>query len=134
LEITESAVMEDPERAAETLRALKATGIPHITMDDFGTGYSSLNYLRRFPVDTLKIDYSFIKDVPDNPETCILVKTIITMAQSLNLKVIAEGVEKKEQLDFLCELGCDAVQGFYFFKPMPGEDLKRIMKQKGLKV
>jgi diguanylate cyclase (GGDEF)-like protein/PAS domain S-box-containing protein len=134
LEITESAVMEDPERAAETLRALKATGIPHITMDDFGTGYSSLNYLKRFPVDTLKIDYSFIKDVPDNPETCILVKTIITMAQSLNLKVIAEGVEKKEQLDFLCELGCDAVQGFYFFKPMPGEDLKRIMKQKGLKV
>jgi diguanylate cyclase (GGDEF)-like protein/PAS domain S-box-containing protein len=131
LEITESAVMENPEKAAEMLQVLKSNGISHITMDDFGTGYSSLNYLRRFPVDTLKIDYSFIKDLPDNPESVVLVRTIITMARSFNLKVIAEGVERKEQLDLLRRLDCDAVQGFYFFKPMSGDDMTKYLTQYG---
>jgi EAL domain-containing protein (putative c-di-GMP-specific phosphodiesterase class I) len=113
------------------LQVLKSNGISHITMDDFGTGYSSLNYLRRFPVDTLKIDYSFIKDLPDNPESVVLVRTIITMARSFNLKVIAEGVERKEQLDLLRRLDCDAVQGFYFFKPMSGDDMTKYLTQYG---
>ncbi|MDB5865146.1 MAG: diguanylate cyclase [Betaproteobacteria bacterium] len=113
LEITESTVMHNLQRAAALLAQLKAMGI-RVAIDDFGTGYSSLAYLKRFPIDSLKIDRSFVADVPGDPGNTAITQAIIAMAHSLGLKVIAEGVETKEQLDFLCAHGCEEMQGFYF--------------------
>jgi diguanylate cyclase (GGDEF)-like protein len=112
LELTESAVMHNPEQSAATLARLSEMGV-HISIDDFGTGYSSLSYLRRFPLDKLKIDRSFIRDLMKNPDDVSIVKAIISLAHSLRLRVVAEGVETAEQLDFLRQLGCDQYQGFY---------------------
>ncbi len=112
LELTESAVMHDPEQSAATLEALSAMGV-HISIDDFGTGYSSLSYLRRFPLDKLKIDRSFIRDLMKNPDDVSIVKAIISLAHSLRLRVVAEGVETADQLEFLRQLGCDQYQGYY---------------------
>jgi len=120
LELTESAVMLDPEKSAATLQALSAMGV-HISIDDFGTGYSSLSYLRRFPLDKLKIDRSFIRDLMINPDDVSIVRAIISLAHSLRLRVVAEGVETAEQLTFLRELGCDQYQGFYCSPAVPAD-------------
>jgi len=120
LELTESAVMDDPEQSAATLQALSAMGV-HISIDDFGTGYSSLSYLRRFPLDKLKIDRSFIRDLMNDPDDVSIVKAIISLAHSLRLRVVAEGVETAEQLEFLREVGCDQYQGFYCSPAVPAE-------------
>ena len=117
LEITESSLMQDEGRAVEVLKTLNDAGI-QIAMDDFGTGYSSLSYLRRLPVNTLKIDRSFIRQIPHVSSDCELTRAIIAMGRSLNLRVVAEGVETHEQLDYLREQGCDGVQGFLLGRPL----------------
>jgi diguanylate cyclase (GGDEF)-like protein len=118
LEVTESAVMADTERAATTLAALRRLGVK-VAVDDFGTGYSSLAYLRRLPVDALKIDIAFIREVTRNPGDAALVDAIIAMAHSLGLDVVAEGVETAEQLAYLARRRCDQIQGYYFSRPLP---------------
>jgi diguanylate cyclase (GGDEF)-like protein/PAS domain S-box-containing protein len=116
LELTEGAIMEDTTAAAQILRALKALGIS-IAIDDFGTGYSSLGYLRRFPIDRLKVDRSFVQDLTTDPNAAEITKAIIAMAHSLKLKVVAEGVETRAQFEFLKMHGCDEAQGYYFQPP-----------------
>lgn len=121
LEITESHLMSDVEDAIRQLHAIKDLGV-NISIDDFGTGYSSLSYLKRFPVDTLKIDRSFIKDIPGDINDVEITGAIIAMAQKLGLEVIAEGAETKEQIEFLEQNGCYTVQGYYFSKPLPSHE------------
>jgi diguanylate cyclase (GGDEF)-like protein/PAS domain S-box-containing protein len=116
-EITESSIMKEPEQAIEKLHELKLMGI-RVAIDDFGTGYSSLNYLKRFPIDTLKIDKTFVADVCKDPHDTAIVRAIITLGHALDLTVIAEGVETQEQLRYLSSLGCDLVQGFLFSKSL----------------
>ena len=118
LEITESMVMDDPEGAMATLRQLRDMGIL-LALDDFGTGYSSLAYLKRFPINFLKIDRSFVRDLHHDQDDAAIVQAILAMARSLRLKVIAEGVETSEQVDRLMRHRCDAMQGFYFSQPLP---------------
>ncbi len=126
-EITESMVMRNPEHAVKLLNALKAMGI-HLSIDDFGTGYSSLSYLKRFPIDSVKIDRSFIRDIPGDADDAAITQAIIAMAHSLRLKVIAEGVETTEQLRFLRDHGCDEMQGYYFSKPLPESEFLRLLQ------
>ncbi len=113
--------MNNGEMAIIKLEQLKELGIK-ISMDDFGTGFSSLSYLKYFPIDSLKIDRSFIKDIPLAPKDTAITKTIIALGRRLNLKVIAEGVETKEQLAFLCSRRCNEVQGYLISKPLPPEE------------
>jgi EAL domain-containing protein (putative c-di-GMP-specific phosphodiesterase class I) len=120
LEITESQIMEDIEQSIATLRAIRAMGVS-IALDDFGTGFSSLSYLSKLPIDTLKIDRSFVIDMTTTPEGLARVSTIINLAHSLNLKVVAEGVETEEQSRLLRLLSCDEMQGFLFSKPVPSD-------------
>jgi EAL domain-containing protein (putative c-di-GMP-specific phosphodiesterase class I) len=120
LEITESLIMADVKHSIACLKAIRALGIS-IAIDDFGTGFSSLNYLSKLPVDTLKIDRSFVIDMTAGPDGMALVSTIITLAHSLKLKVVAEGVETEEQSNLLRLLKCDEMQGYLFSKPVPGE-------------
>ena len=117
LELTESSIMKDPEGAIEKLHELKLMGIK-VAIDDFGTGYSSLNYLKRFPIDTLKIDKSFVSEVCKDPHDTSIVRAIINLGHALDLTVIAEGVETREQLQYLTALECDVVQGFLFSKAL----------------
>jgi len=117
IEITESMLMQDPDAAILVLRRLRELGI-RISVDDFGTGYSSLSYLRRLPLDALKVDRSFVREVAVNPDDAAIARAIVTMAHSMNLKVIAEGVETEEQLGFLRANRCDEAQGFLFAKPV----------------
>jgi diguanylate cyclase (GGDEF)-like protein/PAS domain S-box-containing protein len=126
LEITESLVMHNPEGAAETLHKLKDMGIS-LAIDDFGTGYSSLAYLKRFPIDCVKIDRSFIKDIPAEADDMAITKGIIALGHSLRLKVVAEGVETVEQQDFLRSNDCDEMQGFLFSKPLPAEEVTTLL-------
>ena len=120
LEITESVLMAGAEDAVATLQTLKLLGIS-ISVDDFGTGYSSLSYLKRFPLDALKIDRSFVRDVPGDLDDAAITRTIISMAHGLRLKVIAEGVERPEQMRFLADHGCDFIQGYLLSKPQPAK-------------
>lgn len=122
LEITEGMVMHDSEAVIATLNKLDQLGVK-LSIDDFGTGYSSLSYLKRFPVDKLKIDKSFVQDIPHDPGASAIVQAVIKLGHSFNLKVIAEGVETQEQIDFLEDMGCDEVQGWYYSKALPAEDL-----------
>ena len=117
LEITENQMMRDPVKSIEILQTLNNMGI-HIAIDDFGTGYSSLTYLKRLPVETLKIDRSFIKDLPKDEEDRAISKAIIALAESLNLSLVAEGVETSEQMEYLMDNGCHIIQGYYYSKPI----------------
>ncbi|MDQ3281311.1 MAG: PAS domain S-box protein [Acidobacteriota bacterium] len=121
LEITESSAMQSPETSIRTLYDLKKLGL-RISLDDFGTGHSSLSYLKRFPIDTLKIDQSFVRDIISDPDTAAIVTAIIAMAHSLRLKVIAEGVEFTEQANFLRKHGCDQMQGYLITPPVPSNE------------
>ena len=128
MELTESMIMRDPQAAVATMRQFKDLGVS-LALDDFGTGYSSLNYLRRFPVDSLKIDRSFISDAADDPSAAAVVTSIVAIAHSLGLQAVAEGVETRRQLDFLRHCGCDSFQGFYFSRPLPAEDFAALTRQ-----
>ena len=121
LEITESVLMEHAREAVTTLHQLKSLGL-RVEIDDFGTGYSSLAYLKRFPVDALKVDRTFTRDMTDNADDAAIVTAIIALAHSLRLKVVAEGVESREQWDFLAQLNCDVIQGFYLAEPLPADE------------
>jgi diguanylate cyclase (GGDEF)-like protein len=121
LEITESVVMSDGECAVGVLEQLKSIGV-RIAIDDFGTGYSSLGYLKRFPIDTLKVDRSFIRDIPADSGDKKIAQAIIAMAHALRIEVVAEGVENAEQLKFLRAQHCDAVQGYFLFRPLPVDE------------
>ena len=131
LEITETMAMMNIEESIIKLNNLKKLGVS-ISLDDFGTGYSSLSYLKKFPVDVLKIDQSFIRDIISDDQSAAIVKAIITVSKSLNLTVIAEGVETKEELNFLRSKKCDEVQGYYFSPPLPALELEEIFKRKSL--
>src|SRR5690606_33580316 len=120
LELTESTVMKNPERSASLLTALKRMGV-RIAMDDFGVGYSSLAQLKGFPVDTIKVDRSFIRNLPGSMEDRAITEAIIAMAKTLSLAVVAEGVETAEQEAFLRDIACDAWQGFHFSRPVEAE-------------
>ena len=126
IELTESLIMKDVDQAICILKALKGLGVT-LSIDDFGTGYSSLAYLKRFPIDVLKIDRSFVADITSDPDDAAIVSSIISLAHNLRLKVIAEGVETREQLDYLRRDGCDQVQGYYFSKPVRYEEMVALM-------
>ncbi|WP_081801440.1 EAL domain-containing protein [Herminiimonas sp. CN] len=126
LEITESIIMENAEAAIETLYRLSEMGVS-LSVDDFGTGYSSLSYLKRFPIHTLKIDRSFIVDVTSSKVDAAIAKAVILLAHSMDLQVIAEGVETSEQLAFLRAHGCDQMQGYYFSRPLPAEEIESLL-------
>jgi EAL domain-containing protein (putative c-di-GMP-specific phosphodiesterase class I) len=123
LEITESMMMEHPERAAETLLEIKEMGV-HVSIDDFGTGYSSLARLKKFPIESVKIDRSFIRDIAVDSDDAAIVSAVIAMAHSLRLNVIAEGVESQDQVRFLRERSCDEIQGFYFSRPVAPSEIR----------
>jgi diguanylate cyclase (GGDEF)-like protein/PAS domain S-box-containing protein len=126
LEVTESSVMENPEVAVRTLRSLKEMGV-HLSIDDFGTGYSSLSQLKRLPIDALKVDQSFVRDIPHDENDAAIASAIIAMGHSLRLTLIAEGIETAEQLAFLRGLGCQRGQGYLFSRPVPGPELLRLL-------
>ncbi|BBJ22543.1 putative bifunctional diguanylate cyclase/phosphodiesterase [Candidatus Nitrotoga sp. AM1P] len=126
LEITEGVVMQNAEASIALLLELKAMGLK-LVVDDFGTGYSSLSYLKRFPIDKLKIDQSFVRDIIVDSDNAVIVSTIINMARTLKLKVIAEGVETAEQLSFLKHQECDEIQGYYFSQPVPPEKISSLL-------
>jgi diguanylate cyclase (GGDEF)-like protein/PAS domain S-box-containing protein len=129
LEITEGTVMGDPDKAVAALRRLKDIGVS-ISLDDFGTGYSSLSYLKRFPIDVLKIDKSFVDDVTTNSADAAIALSVISLAHNLNMRVIAEGVETREQVQFLTERGCDEMQGYYFSRPVNAESFTALLRER----
>ena len=126
IEVTESLLMLNSEQVLSILRELKDFGIG-LTMDDFGTGYSSLSYLNRFPFDKLKLDISFVRDITCEPNSAAIAQAIISMAHSLNLKVIAEGVETEGQMTYLYRFGCDELQGYYYSRPLPASEFERLV-------
>jgi diguanylate cyclase (GGDEF)-like protein/PAS domain S-box-containing protein len=127
IEITESMIMHRPEQTVATLQQLHDIGVK-LSVDDFGTGYSSLSYLKRFPVNNLKIDQSFVRDLHNNADDAAIVRTVIALAQSMNLKTIAEGVETEQQLIYLAGLHCDEYQGYYFSRPVPPTEFLRLLQ------
>jgi EAL domain-containing protein (putative c-di-GMP-specific phosphodiesterase class I) len=127
LELTESVVLENVGEVVAKMHALKALGI-RLSLDDFGTGYSSLSYLKQLPLDQLKIDQSFVRDIITDPNDAVMVQTIIDMAKNFRLKVIAEGVETESQLNFLKENGCMAYQGYLFSKPVPLTEFEELAR------
>jgi EAL domain-containing protein (putative c-di-GMP-specific phosphodiesterase class I) len=127
LELTESVLMHSIDLAIGILRRFKEMGV-RLSIDDFGTGYSSLTYLKRFPIDAVKIDQSFIRDLTTNSDDAAIARAVIAMSQSLKLKVIAEGVETIEQLQVLRSMDCDEIQGYFVSRPVPAEELESIMR------
>ena len=125
LEVTESVIMQDVEENIATLRKLKKMGL-NLSIDDFGTGYSSMSYLKQFPLDTLKIDRSFIKDILTDPNDAAITKATIGLAKGLGLTTIAEGIETEEQLTFLRKQGCDQIQGYFISRPVPAEEVEQL--------
>ena len=119
--------MKDTQQVIEVLNQMDAVGV-RFAVDNFGTGYSSLSYLKRFPIDVLKIDPSFIKDVTNNEDDAAIVCAIITMARSLGIKSLADGVETREQLEFLLAQGCDLAQGNFFSIPLPAEEVTQLLQ------
>ena len=128
LELTESMVMQNPERAVKILTEIKEMGV-RIAIDDFGVGYSSLAQIKRFPIDTLKVDRSFIRDLEKNAEDRAITEAIISMGKTLSLTVVAEGVETEEQQTFLVDHACDAMQGYYFSKPIDHDQFADFLRQ-----
>jgi diguanylate cyclase len=128
VELTESAVMSDPEKSIAILEQLSAMGVL-VSVDDFGTGYSSMSYLRRFPIDKRKIDRVFIDEIVSRPEDASIVRAIVSLAHSLRLKVVAEGVETPAQLDFLKTAGCDEYQGYHFSRPLPAAEFEHLIRE-----
>jgi len=126
VELTESILLKAEEEAINMLHDIKKTGV-EVCLDDFGTGYSSLNYLKRFPIDVLKIDRSFVMNITSDPKDAEICSAIIALAKCLNLSVVAEGVEQQDQYEFLRDKGCDSIQGFYFYRPMPAEDIEKLL-------
>jgi EAL domain-containing protein (putative c-di-GMP-specific phosphodiesterase class I) len=126
LEITESVLIEQPEAHQETMSRLRAAGV-QMSIDDFGTGYSSLSYLKQFPIDRLKLDQSFVRGLPGNPDDLAISSAVLAMAKAMNLKVIAEGVESEAQVDLLFSRHCDELQGYYFAQPLPADELARFV-------
>jgi EAL domain-containing protein (putative c-di-GMP-specific phosphodiesterase class I) len=126
LELSETSLIENPQANGPVLRALKDTGA-QLALDDFGTGYSSLGYLKRFPIDTLKIDQSFVRDLPKDSDNAGIVSAVIAIGRSLQKRVVAEGVETREQLAFLRERNCPAGQGFFFSAAVPAADLVELL-------
>jgi diguanylate cyclase (GGDEF)-like protein/PAS domain S-box-containing protein len=128
VEITESEIMNDVQRSVKILNSIKALGVK-ISIDDFGTGYSSLSYLRQLPIDYLKIDRSFVINMVDNPNDAAIVRTIVALANNLGYKIIVEGIETEEQLNFINQLGNFEIQGYYFGRPMPKDEATEFLKQ-----
>src|SRR5262249_21624079 len=128
LELTESMVMNDPENVIATLRQLSDAGV-HLSIDDFGTGYSSLSYLKRFPVSTLKIDQSFVRDLGEGADAASIIKAIISLGHSLGMKVVAEGVETEQQMALLLENECDSMQGYLFSRPLGAAEFTRLLER-----
>jgi EAL domain-containing protein (putative c-di-GMP-specific phosphodiesterase class I) len=126
LEITETTLLQDNPATLATLHALRAMGVA-IALDDFGTGYSSLSYLRAFPFDKLKIDRSFVQDLSERPECAAIVKAVATLAESLNMTTVAEGVETHDHLVRVHLAGCTAVQGYLFSRPVPASELDGVI-------
>ena len=126
LEITESTLMEDVETAIAIMQEIKSTGVA-IAIDDFGTGYSSLSYIKRFPIDVLKVDRSFVMDIPDDKNDMAITAAVIAMAHKLSMNVVAEGVETREQLQFLRQNNCDEGQGYLFSRPLSLGQLHRFL-------
>jgi EAL domain-containing protein (putative c-di-GMP-specific phosphodiesterase class I) len=129
LELTESMVMRNADRAGKVLAAIKQLGV-WLAIDDFGVGYSSLAHLKRFPIDLLKVDRSFIRDIPQDPEDKAITEAIIAMGKALHLTVVAEGVETLEQETFLRDHACDETQGFYFSKPLAAEQFAELLRRR----
>ncbi|RJG02869.1 putative bifunctional diguanylate cyclase/phosphodiesterase [Noviherbaspirillum sedimenti] len=129
LELTESMSMGNPEKSIDIMQSFKALGIT-LTIDDFGTGYSNLSYLQRFPLDKLKLDQSFVRDMTHSPEALAISQAVLAVAHSLHLKVVAEGVETLEQLQLLAKSNCEEMQGYYFSRPLPAEDCTRFLSEK----
>lgn len=127
LEITENSIMQNADEATLALDKLKALGV-HLAVDDFGTGYSSLSYLQRFPIDTLKIDQSFVRDITTSQDSAVIVQAVIALAHSMKLRVIAEGVEAANQVTFLMENRCDTTQGYFLSHPLPADKLTAFLR------
>jgi len=127
LELTESVLMKHAESTVSVLKALKNIGV-QLAVDDFGTGYSSLSYLRQFPIDSLKVDQSFVHEISSTSDDAPIVSAVISMGNSLNKRVIAEGVETREQLDFLTAAGCEEAQGYYFNRPMVADQFATLLE------
>ena len=130
LEITESAIMDDPEAACQLIEGLRDLGV-RLSIDDFGTGYSSLAYLKKFPINTLKIDQTFVRDITHDLDDAAIVRAVISLSESLGLTVVAEGIENEEQRKFLLDHNCGVGQGYHFSKPLPADEFKALLK-KGL--
>jgi EAL domain-containing protein (putative c-di-GMP-specific phosphodiesterase class I) len=128
LEVTEGQMMNNPDLSIEKLQKLDTLGI-EVAIDDFGTGYSSLSYLKKLPLSKLKIDQSFIRDIPQDKDDMAIVRAIIAIAKSLDLKLIAEGVETKEQRDFMVDEGCLSIQGYYYSKPLQAAEITELLKR-----
>jgi EAL domain-containing protein (putative c-di-GMP-specific phosphodiesterase class I) len=127
LEVTESQIMQNPQEAIGILNKISQRGIK-LAIDDFGTGYSSLSYLKKFPIDKLKIDQSFVKDLPNDEEDSAITKAIIALAKSLNLELIAEGVETQQQKEFMLQNGCSKIQGYIYSKPIEAQEIEKFLK------